>query len=252
MNRFIPRVIGSIIVKNGIVCQSCKFSEFRPIGSIEKTCEYYVNWGVDELLILNIDSNLINLSKLKKNIKNINIPICYGGSINKIDDAKKLLDIGVDKISLNNLVIENIQMLDKFVNYFGSQFICVSIDFKKIKNKYFIYSNKKNNVIHEKPLKLIETLNKFGVGEVMLKSVDLDGTKQGYDVNLIKMFHKKIKPPLLISGGSDNFENIMQIATKFNINPVVGNILMHKENSIVYLKEELYKKTNFRRPNNFF
>jgi imidazole glycerol-phosphate synthase subunit HisF len=252
INNFIPRIIGSLIIKNGIVCQSNKFFEYRPIGSIEKTCEYYVDWGVDELTILNTDPNLINLSILKRNIKNINIPICYGGSIKKIDDAKKLLDIGVDKISLNSLILDNFHMLEKFVNYFGSQFICASIDFKKIKNEYFIYSNKKKNIIGDNPLKLINFLNTVGVGEVMLKSVDLDGTKKGYDINLIKKFQKKIKPPLLISGGADNFKNIIQIATKFDINPVIGNVLMHRENSIVFLKEELYKKTKSRRPNKFF
>lgn len=147
MNNFVPRIIGSIIVKNEIVCQSYKFTDYHPIGSLEKTCEYYVEWGVDELMILNIDTNLMNLSKLKKNIKNINIPICYGGSIKKIDDVKKLLDIGIDKISLNSLIIDNIKMLENFVNYFGSQFICASIDLKKINNKYFLFSKKKMTLL---------------------------------------------------------------------------------------------------------
>ena len=252
MKKFKPRVVGLIIVKNGIACQSYKFSKHHPVGSIEKTSQYYLDWGVDEIIIINIDGKMIDLKHLRKNIKNINIPVCYGGGITNITDAKKLLDIGIDKISLNNLAINQTEKIDKFVNLFGSQFVCASIDLKKINSSYYIYCSKQKKILKKNPYKLINLLKKIGVGEIMFKSVDLDGTKKGYDKNIVKKFGNKTQLPFLISGGSNlNIETI-NLALKFKFNPILGNVLLHHENSVVFLKEAVFNKMGFKRPNNFF
>jgi len=252
MIKFNPRIIGSIIVKNGLVCQSYKFSRYNPVGTIEKTSQYYLDWGVDEIMIINIDGKMIDLKSLEKNIKNINIPVCYGGGISNVTDAKRLLEVGIDKISLNNLAINKTVEIKKFVNLFGSQFLCASIDLKKVKNNYYIYCSKKKKILKINPYKLLDLLKKIGIGEIMFKSVDLDGTQKGYDKNIIKIFGNKTKLPFLISGGSNLTKETINLALKYKFNPVLGNVLLHHENSVVYLKEGIFNKTGFKRPNKFF
>jgi cyclase len=252
MNKFIPRLIGCIIVKEGLSCQSFKFKKFYPLGSVKSSAEYFLKWGVDEILIMNIDGNLMNINLLANSINNINIPVCYGGGVTTVEDAKKLLDVGVDKISLNNLAINYTNKISNFVNKFGSQFISASIDLIKKKNQYKIFCSKKKNIIDKDLNKFFFDLYNAGVGEIIIQSVDKDGTGAGYDLNLVKKIYKSSSLPILICGGAGSSHEVLKIAFKYKINPIVGNRLLHIENSPVYFKNEIFKKTNISRSNPFY
>jgi imidazole glycerol-phosphate synthase subunit HisF len=252
MNKFIPRLIGCIIVKEGLSCQSFKFKKFYPLGSVKSSAEYFLKWGVDEIIIMNIDGNLININLLATSIKNINIPVCYGGGITTVEDAKKLLDVGVDKISVNNLAINDTSKIPNFINKFGSQFISASIDLIKKKNQYKVFCSKKKNIIDKDLNKFFFDLYNAGVGEIIIQSVDKDGTGAGYDLNLVKKIYKSSSLPILICGGAGSSKEVLKIAFKYKINPIVGNRLLHIENSAVYFKNEIFKKTNVSRENPFY
>ncbi len=247
-----PRIIGSIFLKDEIVVQSYYFNKFLPIGKLSKSIEYLNEWGVDEILILNINGKKIDLNVLENAIKICNIPICYGGGVDSIDYAKNLINIGIDKISLNSLVLTSFEKVREITNYFGSQFVTVSVNIKKYNNKYYIYDYKKKKILNDDIFSFIKRLNDIPVGEILLNFVDKDGSKAGLDIACFKKIVTSVDLPILISGGSGDFNQILNFCKKNNVVPVIGNIFNHTENPVPNLKKLFLTKYKEIRLNRFF
>tara|TARA_B100000530_G_scaffold247961_1_gene162738 strand:+ start:1143 stop:1940 length:798 start_codon:yes stop_codon:yes gene_type:complete len=236
-----PRLIAVVYLKNEIVVQSENFSKFYPIGSLKKTLEYLNNWGIDEIIILSIDGKY-NHTQLKNSIREIHLPITFGGNVRNTNDIKKLLDIGIDKISFNQLLRQNPKKILEFSKIYGNQFIVGSIDIKKNGNYYFEYDYKNKKVLNENIIKKIKSYQEYGIGEFFINFVDKDGLGKNLDLKLSKKIASSISTPLIVCGGAKDINKIIQFYKLTSANPAIGNLFHHFENSARLIKEQLFSE----------
>jgi len=199
------RVIPCVLLKDWQLVKSVQFDSFRTIGHPTSTARIYNSRNVDELIVLDIDASLnqeeINTEIITDIANECFMPLTIGGGINSIEDIYKVLKAGADKVSINSKAIEDKEFIREASSIFGSQCIVCSIDVKKQNNSYKVY-NRKEGVLNIDPLNLALEYEKYGAGEILLTSVDNDGTTNGYDLELLQYFQKKVTIPIIINGGA--------------------------------------------------
>jgi imidazole glycerol-phosphate synthase subunit HisF len=238
-----PRLIAIVYLKNELVVQSENFSTYYPIGSLNKTLEYLYKWGVDEIIILSIDGNY-NYKILKESLKGIHLPVTFGGNIRTNKEIQKLLDIGVDKVSFNQLLKKSPEKIYNFSKLYGKQFIVGSVDVKKFNGKYYEYDYSKKKILDTNILQSIKNYQKYGVGEFLLNFVDNDGIGNNINTDISKKIASFLSVPLIVCGGAKNIDELVEFYKKTNANPAVGNLFHHFENSARLIKEQLLSKYN--------
>ena len=261
------RLIPVILIKDGLVVQSIKFSEYKIIGKPITTISRLNKFGSDEIIILDISKNKVyqkfreedNLSHNKNYLELINqiskvnfIPLSAGGGISNLNDIENMLKNGCDKVVLNTLCIEDINFISKASKIFGSQCLIGSIDYVNIKNKRFVVK-KGSEITDLDPIIHAFNLANEGIGEVMFNSVDRDGLKDGYDTEYLEEVVKIIKLPIITCGGAGSWEHMSDVVQKTNCDAVgASNIFHHVEYSTYMAKKYLVdKKLNFRKPELF-
>jgi len=198
------RVIPCVLLKDWQLVKSINFQSFRTIGHPTSTARIYNARNVDELIVLDIDASLnneeINVEIIEDIANECFMPLTIGGGINSIEDIYTVLNAGADKISINSKALEDLSFIKKASSIFGSQCIVCSIDVKKIDNNYKVF-NKKRGILDIDPLVLAKEYQEYGAGEILLTSVDSEGSSEGYDIELIKLFKDQLKIPLILNGG---------------------------------------------------
>ena len=203
------RIIPTLLWKNLTLVKGKKFDSWRTIGALLPSVKVYNSRDVDELILLDIGATIsgdeIDYDTIHEVSKNCFVPLTVGGGISNINQIRKLLKSGADKVSLNSVLFENVKLIEDAVKIFGSQCIVASIDVKLVNGKYFCFSHcgRKNTGID--PIILVKQLENRGVGEILLTSIDRDGTMRGYDIDIIKAITNKINIPLIASGGAGSF-----------------------------------------------
>jgi cyclase len=197
------RVIPCVLLKDWQLVKSINFESYRTIGHPTSTARIYNSRNVDELIVLDIDASFntdgINIEIIRDIADECFMPLTIGGGIQTIDDIKKVLNAGADKVAINTAALDNLSFVSKASKFFGSQCIVCSIDVKKT-NTYKVFS-KREGLIDVDPLSLAEQYQNYGAGEILLTSVDKDGSTDGYDIDLIKLFKDKLKIPIILNGG---------------------------------------------------
>lgn len=198
------RLIPCILLKNWQLVKSIQFDSYRTIGHPTATVRVYNARNVDELIVLDIDASLndepINTEIITDMANECFMPLTIGGGIKTLEDVYTVLNAGADKISINSKAITNPSFIREIATVFGSQCVVASIDIKKVDGKYHVY-NKKMGLLDIDPIALAKEYEAQGAGEILLTSVDHDGTASGYDVELLKLFRNQIKIPIIINGG---------------------------------------------------
>ncbi len=255
------RLIPILFFKNGNLIRSENFDLHQILGDSVTQVKRYNSWDVDEIIYINIskDKNFELKNKSFSNkgsfqdvmnfaSKECFSPLVFGGGINSLEDAKKYFQNGADKISINSILFDNIDMLNSFSNVFGSQSIIASIDIKLVNNVYKIYSAKYDMTYDYNLISFIKDVEKRGAGEILLNSVDRDGSGEGYDHKLIKTVNDAIKIPLIPCGGVGRFEHFADILDQIDLSALAaGNIFNFTERSYEKIKKFLKeKKYNFR------
>tara|TARA_B110000977_G_C11035841_1_gene477034 strand:+ start:562 stop:1344 length:783 start_codon:yes stop_codon:yes gene_type:complete len=254
------RLVPIFLLKDGYLVQSRNFSHFENIGDPFISVSRFSQWMVDELIYLNIDreNNLKNKKVFLKIIKSLSkeafMPITVGGKINKLSDIDKLLSAGADKITINSIIFKKKEFISDSAKEFGSQCIVVSIDVKKIENEYFVFIN--NGKINTK-IKLYEwtkICQNEGAGEILINSIDRDGSKMGYDFKILEKIKKIISVPLIFCGGAGKWNDFKKCLEKKEVDAAAAaNIFHHYDQSDYLAKKYLYDKNvkNIRRPQFF-
>jgi cyclase len=261
------RVIPVILLRNGLIVQSRNFKRYQNIGAPTAAVERLSSWQSDELIYLDIsqsnaydlnrdDLNHPNFSSIIEIIKLVSkkcqIPLTFGGGIRTIEDVYIRLKNGADKVTLNTMAIENTALITEIAKTFGSQCIVVSIDVKKDeKGVPFVYKRGKV-ATNLSPIEFVKTVENAGAGEILLNSVDLDGSGKGFDLELIDDVANNIKIPLIALGGAGTWEHFYDVLTKTKASAVAAaNIFQHSENSVYNCKKYLYSNNVLiRKPNN--
>lgn len=198
------RVIPCVLLKDWQLVKSIGFESFRTIGHPTSTARIYNSRNVDELIVLDIDASLeedeINTEIITDIANECFMPLTIGGGIKTIDDIYKVLNAGADKISINTKALEDLEFIKESSNIFGSQCIICSIDVKKVDGEYKVY-NKTKGILDINPLELALKYEAYGAGEILLTSVDKEGSINGYDINLMGMFKDKLEIPIILNGG---------------------------------------------------
>ena len=237
------RTIARIDIKNQDIIKGINLEGLRKIGNPENIVkEYYLN-GIDEILIIDSVASLYgrnNLFDLIKNItKEIFIPITLGGGIRSLKDIENALNSGSDKVAINSKALEDPNFLSKAVSNFGESTIIVNIEAKKIaENKWEPYKFCGREKTNLNLIDWINTIQDKGCGEILLTSIDKEGTETGFDIDLITNVHEIIKKPLIVSGGCGNLNHIQEVKKRFkDVSVAVASVLHYKILKISEIKK---------------
>ena len=236
------RIVGAVIVRKNIAVQSFNYSSYLPLGKPEIIIENLHNWGVDEIVLLVIDRDNkgpdFDLLKKLKNYK-ISTPLIYGGGIQTEEQAKKVINYGVERIVLDSIIYENINNLEKIYQSLGSQALILSLPLIQENNKINFYNHKKKEFQYkEKNIK--EILNKKIFSEIVLINVNGEGSSEGFDKLLFEYMQKITKTPFILFGGISNTKQVIDCLKYENVSAVIiGNSLNYREHSIYHLKKDI-------------
>ncbi|PCJ78505.1 MAG: imidazole glycerol phosphate synthase subunit HisF [Flavobacteriales bacterium] len=215
MRQMIPRVIPVLLLKNAGLVKTVKFKEPKYVGDPLNAVKIFNEKEVDELVFLDITATVKNMPPPLKLLSEIAsecfMPFCYGGAIRTIEDIKQITNSGVEKVSINNYAVENPDFIEKAATIFGSSTIVISIDVKKnFWGKYEVYTKGGKNNTKLDPVKFAVEMNKRGAGEILLNSIDRDGTQAGFDIELVKKVSCEVDVPVIACGGSGSVEHLAE------------------------------------------
>jgi len=248
------RVIALILLKGDLVVQSFGFNLHLPIGKLDIVLEYLELWDVDEVIVLDIDAtkknNTVNFDMIKAASKKIFVPLTIGGGISSVKDIELALHNGADKVAINAGFFNNDGFIEEAVQRFGSQCIVLAADVMLRGGSYFVWSNN-----HQyKPVSVTEWLRdaiRVGAGEIFINSIDNDGKKTGFDMDLMEIIEKNSSVPLIAAGGAGCPFHIKQLFDRIDSAAAIGNILHHKEHSVSLIKGYLVAKNKNVRGSHF-
>ena len=241
------RIIGVLVVKNGWVVQSIKFSRYLPIGSLKVNVEYLNQWGIDEIIILDIDAGSERLGPdvrgIEEAAKFSQSPLAIGGGIRSTSDMESALRAGADKVVINTQFLKTPEILGQGANQFGSQCMVVSIDAVKNKSGEYETFTRLDGLQKYKVIDAVRIAQDNGAGEIFLNSVDRDGMKCGYDLNLSKKVQESVQIPVIHCGGVGRAGHLLE-GIKSGMNAVAaGNFFHFTEMSVVAAKQILRRGT---------
>ena len=241
------RIIPCLDVKDGRVVKGINFVNLIDAGNPVEQASFYSDAGADEICFLDIGASLEKrktiISIVAKAAEKVFIPMTVGGGINSIDDIHSLLKAGADKVSINTSAILNKNLIKDASDRFGSQCIVVAVDVKKYKNDWQVYSHGGTKNTEINVLSWLEELEKLGAGEILLTSMDRDGTKNGFDLELLKKSTDILKIPIIASGGVGKLEHFEDGVLKGGASALLAASVFHfNEFSIKEVKEFLKQK----------
>ena len=213
MNHFAKRIIPCLDVKDGRVVKGVNFVGLVDAGDPVEIAKRYNNEGADELCFLDITASHLGrdtiVDVVKKVASKLFIPLTVGGGIRTIDDISRLLNAGCDKVSLNSSAIKDPNLIDEAAKKFGSQCVVVAIDAKKIENGYSVFINGGRIDTKKDAFSWAKEVESRGAGEILLTSMDNDGVKQGFSLELTKIF-SALSIPTIASGGAGKMEHFKE------------------------------------------
>lgn len=206
------RVIPVLLLKNGRMVKGKQFNSYRDTGDPISQAKIYNAHNTDELIFLDINATIQNTKTLVEIIKNVSkecfMPLAVGGGISSVDEASSLINAGADKVIINSATINNINLVTELSKKFGKQAVVVSIDLKKEKDKYVIYTNSGTKREQKEFLVHLKDMINSGAGEIFINSIDNDGIMEGYDLELLKLTLLNCNIPVIICGGAGDFEDL--------------------------------------------
>jgi len=210
-----PRVIPCLLLKNEGLVKTVKFKDPKYLGDPINIVRIFNDKEVDELIFLDITATVENrppnFEILGKITSECFMPLGYGGGIRTLEDVRKLLAIGVEKIVLNTSAVENPSLIRAAADYAGSQAVVTSMDVKKTMfGKYEVYTRGGRKATGLDPVKFAVEMEKQGAGELFLNSIDRDGTMQGYDLELVRRVADSVTVPVVACGGAGNIQHLAE------------------------------------------
>lgn len=243
-NNLVFRIIPCLDVKNGKVVKGVNFIDLKDIGNPVEIASGYNMQMADEIVFLDITATNEDRSTIvdvvKSVAKKIFIPFTVGGGIKSLQDMYNLLDAGCDKISINSSAIKTPSLISEGAKRFGSQCVVVAIDVKRVSNfRWNVFTNGGRIDTGINYFNWVKEVENLGAGEILLTSMDKDGTKDGYDLDLIKWTSLNIKIPLIASGGAGTMEHIKDAYLAGANAALAASIFHYKEIEIPILKSYL-------------
>ncbi|MEN2997844.1 MAG: imidazole glycerol phosphate synthase subunit HisF [Brevinematia bacterium] len=238
------RIIPCLDIDRGRVVKGVKFVDIVDAGDPVENAVVYNDNMADEIVFLDITASYEDRKTLvdvaRRVADSISIPFTVGGGIRSVDDIREMLLAGADKVSINTFAVRNPDLISEGAERFGSQCIVVAIDTKKVNgvHRVFIRGGREDTGLDT--VEWATKVEKLGAGEILLTSIDADGTKEGYDIEILKEVSEAVKIPVIASGGAGRKEHFLEVFTKTNCTAALAASIFHfREVDIVELKEYL-------------
>ncbi len=230
-----PRIIPCLLVRNKGLVKTVRFGESKYVGDPINAVKIFNEKEVDELIVLDIDATTSGVGPdfgmIQKLAAECRMPLCYGGGVKTAEQAKAIIGLGVEKVALSAAVLEKPVLVKQIADEIGSQSVVVVLDVKKrlFGAAYEIFTHNAKTKTGKCPIEFAQTLEKLGVGEIVLNSIDNDGEMKGYDLTLANMVREKISVPMTVLGGAGSLKDIGSLMSNFGIiGAAAGSIFVFK------------------------
>ena len=245
------RIIPCLDVKDGRVVKGVRFLNLKDAGDPVEVAQIYDREEADEIIFLDITASFerrqIMLDVVSRTAETVFMPLTVGGGIRNINDIRDLLNAGTDKVSMNTAAVKEPRLVKQSAEKFGSQCIVVAIDAKRCESdrgtRWEVYINGGRTPTGIDALEWGRYVEQLGAGEILLTSMDMDGTKKGYDIELTEIFSENLNIPIIASGGAGNLEHLYRVLTEGKADAALAASIFHfREYSIKETKEYLKNK----------
>lgn len=239
------RIIPCLDVKNGRVVKGVNFLGLNDVSSPVELAKYYSDNGADELVFYDITASYeerqLFTDILREVAKNVFIPLTVGGGINTVDDFDRVLKCGADKVSVNSGAIKNPQLIKEAAMKYGNQCVVISADVKRVDGKFLVFAKGGRENTGIEAISWIKKCVDLGAGEVVVNSIDTDGVKGGFDIELLKLVCEAVSVPVIASGGAGNIRHFVELFKEIpDIDAGLAASIFHfGEVKIADLKQEL-------------
>lgn len=229
------RIIPCLLVRNKGLVKTIQFKDGKYVGDPINAVKIFNEKEVDELMVLDIDATKDSRGPDFKMIENLanesRMPLCYGGGVKTVGQAKKIIHLGAEKVALSSAVIDNPNLVKDIAKAIGVQSVIVVLDVKKkgILGKYQVYTHNGTRPTGKHPVELAKQFEELGAGEVVINSIDNDGMMNGFDVKLIDLIRSAINLPMTVLGGAGNLNDIKEMVKKYKtIGVAAGSLFVFK------------------------
>ncbi|HCD36154.1 imidazole glycerol phosphate synthase subunit HisF [Chlorobium phaeovibrioides] len=241
------RIIPCLDVRDGRVVKGINFEGLRDAGSILEQARFYNNELADELVFLDISASLesrkTTLEEVLKVSGEVFIPLTVGGGINSVERAKEVFLHGADKVSVNTAAVNNPELISRIAEKYGSQAVVVAVDIKKIGDRYIVHTHSGKQPTEYEALEWALKVQELGAGEILLTSMDRDGTKEGYDNESLALISTSVHIPVIASGGAGSLEHLYDGFTKGRADAALAASIFHfRQHSIREAKQYLHDR----------
>lgn len=241
------RIIPCLDVKNGETVKGINFENLQYAGDPIELAKKYSDEGADELVFLDItatnEGRKTTVKMVESAAKQVFIPFTVGGGIASIDDMRRLLQAGADKIAINSAAVKNPDLIREASSYFGSQCVVVAIDAKHVDGNFYVFINAGQKNTGMKLFDWVKRAEELGAGEILLTSMDADGTQNGFDLNMTKLVSDNVNIPVIASGGAGaNVEHFVDVFKEAHADAALAASIFHYGTlPVKKLKNELLK-----------
>lgn len=240
------RIVAALVVREGIVVQSKEFKSYLPIGKPEIAVDFLNQWGIDEIIITDVSATKYNKEPnydlVKKIASKCQVPLTVGGGISELSHIKKLMNSGADKIALNQSAIYNEDLNTKAAKIFGDQSIVVSIDSLYKSGDYKLYDYLQKKTLDISPIEFAKKMEQSGAGEILINSVERDGTYSGYDKKLIELICNAVSIPVIALGGAKNANSMIDVLLNTNVSAAAAANFFHFTEHAVNISKSIINK----------
>ncbi len=245
------RITATLVVKNGILVQSIGFKRYLPIGKPAIAIEYLNSWGIDEIILLDMsatangripDYDMIRNASLK-----CYVPLTVGGGISNVNHIKELMHSGTDKVALNHAAIFQPEFIKNAAEIFGNQCVVVSIDAINTLDGYRVYDYITQKALSITPAEMARKSVELGAGEILINSIDRDGSYLGYDKILINSICNQVSVPVIACGGAKNAKDMIDLLQNTSVSAASASNFFHFiEHSVNITKANIIRQLNVR------
>jgi cyclase len=241
------RIIPCLDIKEGRTVKGTNFVDLRDAGDPVELGALYAQEGADELVFLDITATVDNRKTLvdlvREVARNVNIPFTVGGGISSVSDVSALLNAGADKVSINSSAVRNPALVDELSLHFGSQCIIVAIDTRFVEGNHWVHTHGGRKITEIQTIPWAKEVQERGAGEILLTSMDADGTKNGFANELTAAISSSLSIPVIASGGAGSMEHFYEVFTEGKADAGLAASIFHfKEIEIMDLKKYLSNK----------
>lgn len=226
------RIIPCLDVKDGKVVKGTNFVSLREMGDPVVLATFYSENGADEIIFLDIsatnEGRKTVVDMVKSTAENIFVPFTVGGGVRTIDDVTNLLQAGADKVGINSAAVQNPSLIQEASERFGSQCIVVAIDAKKFPNGWHVMTHGGRQDTGIDVIEWAKKVEEFGAGEILLTSVDCDGVKEGFDIQLTNAIVSEVRIPVIASGGCGKLEHFPEVFVNTDVSAALAASIFHE------------------------